>query len=137
MDSSITMGKARRVRKEDVKVEKFARPDGLSMCLMLWKSLHDRDDTDLGIKSQSLLCGSGDGYGNEDTGQMRRENDIAKATDAMIRGLKSSHQWALRRQAGLCTTWRFPQLDYLVEAIDARIELEKKLRKNFTTGVFW
>jgi hypothetical protein len=129
----------RRVRKEDVQATTFVRPDGLDLCLTCWKEWMGRDDTDLGIKNQSTLRGEGDGYGSADTSQMRRDNEIGEATDAMVRSLKVSHQWAMRRKCGIArgNVWNFPQLDYIAEAQEASAELEKKLRVNIATRLLF
>lgn len=113
--------------------------DGLDLCLDLWQGWMHRNDRDLGIKPQTTLKADGDGYGAEDTSQQRRDNEIAEATDAMIRSLKRSHQWAIRIRAGVATmkVWHFPQLDYMEEAREACCELEKKLRENIATRLLW
>jgi hypothetical protein len=128
----------RRVRKSEV-TESFVKPDGMDTCLACWKDWMCRNDTDLGIKNQSTLRGAGDGYDSADTSQIRRDNEIGEATDAMVRSLKTSHQWAMRRKCGLVRqhVWNFPQLDYIVEAQEACAELEKKLRINVATRLLW
>lgn len=131
------IGGLRRVRKEAA--ESFVKPDGLDLCLTCWKEWMGRDDTDLGIKNQSTLRGESDGYDGCDSSQLRRDNEIGEATDAMVRSLKTSHQWAIRRKCGVTAqrVWNFPQLDYIVEAQDACVELEKKLRNNVATRLLW
>lgn len=124
---------ARRVRRSEVSSPAFMKPDGFDLCLDCWKDWMFKGDTDLGIKAQSTLKADSDGYGGEDTSQMRRDNEIAEATDAMIRSLQTSHQWAIRRKCGIATMWRFPNLDFIIEATDACDELEKKLRNNVAT----
>lgn len=117
----------------------FVQPDGLDLCLTCWREWMGRDDKDLGIKNMSTLRGDGDGYDAGDSAQMRRDNEIAEATDAMVRSLKASHQWAMRRKCGITkqSVWNFPQLDYIVEAQDASVELEKKLRGNVATRLLF
>ena len=129
----------RRVRKSSSSQTTVIQPDGLDLCLTCWKEWMGRDDKDLGIKNMSTLRGDGDGYDAGDSAQMRRDNEIAEATDAMVRSLKSSHQWAIRRKCGITkqSVWNFPQLDYIVEAQDASVELEKKLRSNVATRLLW
>lgn len=129
----------RRVRKADAPKRAIVQPDAFDLCLTIWAEWMRRDDTDLGIKGQSSMRGDGDGFGSDDTSQMRRDNEIAEATDAMIRSLKSSHQWAMRRKCGVTrqSVWNFPQLDFLVEAQDACEELEKKLRANIATRLLF
>lgn len=120
--------------------ETFSKPDGLDLCLSCWKEWMGRNDTDLGIKNQSTLRGdSHDSEVSADSSQLRRDNEIGEATDAMVRSLKASHQWAMRRKCGLVrqNVWNFPQLDYIVEAQDACTELEKKLRLNVATRLLW
>ncbi len=124
---------ARRVRRSEVSSPAFITLDGLDLCLQCWSEWMRRSDTDLGIKAQSTLRADSDGYGNDDTSQMRRDNEISEATDAMIRSLKASHQWAIRRKCGVATAWRFPQLDFMTEALDACADLENKLRNNVAT----
>lgn len=122
----------RRVRKTDIAfIER--RTDGLDICLDCWTTWMGRNDTDLGAQSQKTLRGDGDGYGNTDTSQMRRDNEIAQATDAMIHSLTAAHRWAIHRKSGLATAWRFPNLDYMTVAIEACCELEKKLKGNVAT----
>ena len=126
----------RRVRREDSPIVE-RRTDGLDVCLDCWTTWMGRNDTDLGAKGQKTLQGDGDGYGSPDTAQMRRDNEIAQATDAMIYSLTTAHRWAIQRKVGLATAWRFPQLDYMTVAIEACCELEKKLRGNVATRMLF
>jgi hypothetical protein len=123
----------RRVRKEDVIVSNYVRPDGLDLCLDLWKDYMRRDDTDLGVQGQKSLRGEGDGYGNQDTSQSRRDNEIAEATHAMIHSLRACDRWAIYRMCSVTTVWNFPQLNYIEAAQGAKAALEEKLRKNVAT----
>lgn len=112
---------------------------GTDQCLAYWKEWMGRNDTDLGVKSQSTLKSDGDGYDSGDSSNMRRENEIAEATDAMIRSLQRSHQWAMRIQMGMAGMggWKFPQLDYIAEAQLARNALEVLLKKNVATRLLF
>jgi len=128
----------RRVRKDDSPfIER--RTDGLDICLDCWvrSMATGRDDKDLGVQRLEMLCGDGDGYGNDDTGQQRRDNEIAVATNAMIDSLSRVHWWAIRRKMGLATVWNYPNQDYMHVAIEACIELTAKLRRNPTTAVWF
>jgi hypothetical protein len=124
--------KAIRVRRGDAPAVAGQR-DGLEVCLACWKVWMGNSDTDLSVQTQKTLRGDGDGYGNSDTSQARRDNEIAEATDAMVMSLKVSHQWAIRRKCGVATAWNYSQLDFMTEALDACCELEKKLRGNVAT----
>lgn len=126
----------RRVRREDNPIVE-RRTDGLDVCLDCWTTWMGRNDTDLGAQGQKTLRGEGDGYGSPDTAQMRRDNEIALATDAMIYSLSTAHRWAIHRKSGLATAWRFPQLDYMTVAIEACEALDKKLRANVATRMLF
>jgi hypothetical protein len=112
---------------------------GTDECLACWKEWMGRNDTDLGVKSQSTLKADSDGYGSGDTSQMRRDNEIAEATDAMIRSLQRSDQWAIRIQLGVASmkVWNFARLDYIEEAQRARVALEALLKKNVATRLLF
>lgn len=130
-DTNMTI-KAVRVRRGDAPAAAGQR-DGLEVCLACWSAWMGQSDKDLGAHSQKLLRGDSDGYDGNDTSQARRDNEIAQATDAMIYSLTVAHRWAIHRKCGIATAWRFPQLDFLSEALDACCELEKKLRGNVAT----
>ena len=105
----------------------------LDICLDLWACSMSLNDTDLGIQSQRSLKSNGDGYGNNDTSQSRRDNEIADATNAMIHSLATHHRWAIHKCKGICLVWNFPRLNYIKTLEDAKIQLEEKLRKNLAT----
>lgn len=126
----------RRVRREDRPIVE-RRTDGLDICLDCWTIWMGRNDTDLGAHGQKTLKGDGDGYGSPDTAQMRRDNEIAQATDAMIYSLTVQQRWAISRKCGIATAWRFPQLDYMTVAIEACEALDKKLRSNTATRMLF
>lgn len=123
----------RRVRKEDVIVNTYVRPDGLDLCLELWKVWMGKVDMDLGVKGQGSLRGDGDGYGDNDAQAQRRDNEIAEATDAMINSLRACDRWAIYRMCSVTTVWNFPNLNYIEAATGAKAALEEKLRKNVAT----
>jgi hypothetical protein len=127
----------RRVKKADVKKDSWAQPDGLDLCLQLWKHWMGKTDTDLGVQGQRSLRGDGDGYGNADTSQARRDNEIAEATDAMINSLRACDRWAIYRICSITSVWNFPSLDFMEQSQKARAELEKKLRENVATRNLW
>lgn len=128
----------RRVPKDEVTRPTAPAVDGLAYCLDCWKTWMHRSDTDLGVKGMRSLQGDGDGYG-DDTSYIRRDNEIAEATDAMISSLQRSHQWAIRRKCGITrgNVWRFPQLDAMAEAEAACTELAEKLKKNIATRLLF
>lgn len=120
-----------------IEVSPWTEPDALDLCLDCWKRWMSRDDADLSAQSQKTLRGDGDGYGNADTSAARRDNEIAEATEAMIGSLRISQRWAIHQKCGVSTTWRFPNLDFVTEAHEACIALEKKLRNNIATRLLF
>ncbi len=133
----------RRVRRDDVKADSWVKPDGLDHCLECWKVWMGRDDTDLGMQLQKTLTGKDsrdrddDAPGDAYAMNTKMDNEVAEATDAMIRGLKTSHQWAIKNKCSVATVWNFPQLDFVAEAQDACEQLEVKLRNNTVTKPFF
>lgn len=128
----------RRVRRDDhPPVER--RTDGLDVCLDCWSTWMGKSDKDLGAQRQKLGGGATDDgdyesdYAAGDTARMRREDEIAIATDAMISSLPIQYRWAISRKCGISTAWRYPNLDYMTVALEACCELEKKLRGNVAT----
>lgn len=131
------MAALRRVRKDDVKAAAWVDPDGLDLCLQLWKASMHWHDRDLGHQCQKTLCGDGDGYGNDDTAQTRRDNEIAAATGAMIDSLRASERWAIYRLCSLAAFWPYSHLDFVATAMCAKIALEIKLRRNVATSILF
>lgn len=129
----------RRVRKEEIEPISTIQPDGLHICLECWKSWMMGDgDRDLGVKTMRGLIGEGDGHGNDSSeAQQAADNRIAAATDAMIDSLSVCHRWAIYKICSIASSWRFPNTDFAAIAEQARNELEKKLRKNTCTAVFF
>lgn len=119
------------VKREDIKQDAWIKPDGLDYCLDVWKDWMGRADTDLGIKGQVSM--RADGGGNNDTAIMRRDNEIAEATDAMIDSLKMYHRAAIYRKCGISQVWAFPNANFIQQAEDARAALTEKLRTNVAT----
>jgi len=128
--------KLRRVRKEDVDRVHKPSADPLELCLATWTAWMQRADRDLGIKGMTLISAERDSYESEsdsDSVYVKRDNEIAGAVDASISSLCTSHRWAIFRKQGVATAWRFPNLDYMAETLDATQQLENKLRVNLAT----
>ena len=130
----------RRVKKEEIKFDRFIQPDGLEYCLACWKDWMLGDDRDLSASRMQLRGGTDDkevaGYESDPYREQRiADNIIGEATGAMIDDLRPQHSWAIKKVAGITTVWRFPQLDYMETAIDAKIQLEIKLRRNIATAI--
>ena len=107
---------------------------GVDVCLDRWRWWMGKDDRDLGIKSGRV---DGDGTGNSSTYQVRRDVEIAEATDAMIGGLKMIHRWAIMKKLGLSGVWRYPYADLAVTYSEAIEALEPRLRQNSATRLLF
>lgn len=127
------MAGVQRVRKEEVRRDTWVKPDPLQVCLECWSIWMGASDRDLGIQRMNSLAGDGDGYGNADTYQARRDNEIAEATEAMINSMRHHHRWAIYRRCGISTVWNFPRLDLATAMQEAETELTEKLKKNVAT----
>ncbi|WP_079218917.1 hypothetical protein [Herbaspirillum robiniae] len=103
---------------------------GLEECLHCWAEWMRRSDRDLGIKGPRSLS---DG----EAAQMRRENEIAEATDAMMASLRPSHRWAIKKKFELARVWDYPHLDLAVAYDEATQQLEQLLRKNVATRMLF
>lgn len=128
----------RRVRKEDVRTDKWIKPDGLDYCLDCWKTwMHGDPDRDLKAKTMALMSDS-DGYGSDlYRAQEIQDRKFADATGAMIDSLKRMHYWAIYKMCGIATVWNYPNADWLTVAQEARIELQQKLKSNVCTSILF
>lgn len=132
----------RRAMKSEANIEKFIRPDGLEYCLACYKDFMQLDDRDLS-ESKMLLCSQGTDEPDESAGyesdpyveQQRADKKIGEATHFIIEDdMRPQHSWAIKKMVGIATVWKFPLLDYMNTAIEAKKHLEIKLRKNFDTA---
>ncbi|MFX5530315.1 hypothetical protein ABTD83_20755, partial [Acinetobacter baumannii] len=73
------------------------------------------------------------GESEGDAALARRDNDIAEATDAMMKSLSERQRWAVWQKFGLTTAWRFPNADLAGTYVEAVAALEPLLRKNVAT----
>lgn len=113
--------------------------DPVDLCLELWKEWMRQGDRDLSTQTMRGLAGDGDGYGSEDVYEAQRRNDmrIGEATNAQIESMSRIHYWAIYRACSIATAWKFPHADFMQVMVEARAELEKKLRKNICTAVLF
>lgn len=123
-----------------LRVDPWTEPDPLDICLECWKVWMTRHDGDLGTQRQNLRSNDEDDrYPEKDSesvaaaAEQRRENEIAEATDAAISDLRACDRWAIYKLCGVSTAWKFPMLDFMETAQDAKRQVEKKLRENIAT----
>lgn len=126
-----------RVRKQDIKLDTWVKPDGIDLCLEHWAIWMGKNDSDVGIQGQRHLRGDGDGYGDSDACEQRRHNEIAEATDAMIEGLSTYHRYAIYHKCGVSSAWRFPNINFIAAASEAVVILTQKLKINVATRMLF
>jgi hypothetical protein len=133
----------RRVRKEEVQIDAWVKPDGLNVCLECWKDWMLSDDRDLSASRMQLRGGAEDdddqaraGYDSDPYAEQRKADyKIGEATGAMIEGMKPAWRWAIYMKCSVATQWKFPQLDYLTVLAEAETCLTEKLKKNIATAI--
>ncbi|HEY0062478.1 MAG TPA: hypothetical protein VGC21_10175 [Telluria sp.] len=137
--NSLSKPKLRRVRRDEVSIAAFVKPDGLETCLACWKNWMLGDpDKDLGIKTMQGLTGDGDGHGvDSHEAQQAADNRIGAATDAMINSLPRQQVWAIQVSCSISTVWRFPNADLPSVAAEAKDALTVKLKNNICTAVLF
>lgn len=128
-----------RVRKQDIKIDAWVKPDPMETCLECWKMyMHGDADRDLGAKTMHGLAGDEDAYGVDPSeSQQARDMRIGAATDAMIDSLKRIHIWAIYELCSIATPWKYPNADLLIVGPEAMKELERKLKINVATGILF
>lgn len=124
-----------RVRKEHVKTDNWIQPDGFDLCIACWKDYMRCDDRDLGASRVILRGGAEDPdrivYASDPYAEQHKADmKIGEATDAMIDSLSRQHIWAIYKAYGIGQVWSFPNADLAVTLAAAKVELEKKLRRN-------
>jgi hypothetical protein len=80
-----------------------------------------------------FLTGEGDGFGDPDSLDMKRDNEIAIATDRAIDCLSREQAWAIRKARGIVKLWQFPNTDYAKTLEKALSILEFKLSNHIAT----
>lgn len=115
------------------KVEMVAvRQEPLDVCLDIWLEWQRSRDINLGWHRRAAGLLSGAAADSEDL-YANMDNDAAQAVEAMMSSLPRHLDWAIRKQCGVTTVWRFSQLDFSIELVEARAQLQKKLKKNIAT----
>lgn len=115
------------------KVLPRTRVDPTSYCLDCWKTWMATTSY-AGRQTMRGLTGNTDGHGTDlYEAQLRHDNEIAAATDAMIESLPRLYVWAIYVSCGVSTVWRYPNASLFEVHREALELLEKKLRANSCT----
>jgi len=108
----------------------------LDKCLDVWVCWQRRNDTGIGWRGQSALLAS-EASASSDQLYDRMDNQTAEAVEAMINSLPQHLGWAIRKRCSIVTLWKFPRLVFVDVLVLAEHELEKKLRNNIATGIYF
>jgi len=126
----------RRVRKEDVVQPAFGKRDAYSVCMACWVDFMRTDDRDLSAAGMKLTGGGEDA---RDIHERQRAADlkVGEAVNAMVESLSMRDRWAIYKSQGISNVWRFPNADFATVLSEARVDLEKKLRTNVATRLYF
>lgn len=126
----------RRVRREEVARPTFAKPDPYGLLMACWADFMRTDDRDLsgsGMKLQSDAVADRNVHDDQRAADMK----IGEAVNAMVDSLTIQHRWAIYKSQGISSAWRFQNAKYEDVLSDARDDLEKKLRNNVATRLYF
>jgi hypothetical protein len=126
----------RRVRREEVARPAFDKPDPYGALMACWADYMRVDDRDLGSRGMKLAS---DAEEDRDVHAQQRAADlkIGEVVNAMVDSLSIQHRWAIYKSQGIASAWRFQNARYEDVLTDARDELEKKLRNNVATRLYF
>lgn len=126
----------RRVRREEAVRPAFDKPDPYGQLMACWADFMRVDDRDLGSRGMKLAS---DAEEDRDVHAQQRAADLkmGEAVNAMVDSLSIQHRWAICKSHGIATAWRFSNARYEDVLTDARDELEKKLRNNVATRLYF
>ena len=126
-----------RVRRAAPPAAAFNKPDPYSLLMDCWVSFMHTNDRDLGSRGMKLE-GEG-GAERVDPHEAQRLADIrtGETVNAMVDSLTIQHRWAIYKSQGISSAWRFQNAKYEDVLSDARDDLEKKLRNNIATLLYF
>jgi hypothetical protein len=126
----------RRVRREEVAKPVINKPDPYSLLMACWVDYMRADDRDLGAGGMKLATDAGPDYNVHDS-QRAADLKIGEAVNAMVDSLSTLHRWAICTSRSISKGWRFPNANYSATLLDARAELEEKLKKHIATRMYF
>ena len=126
----------RRAPKATAVQSTINKPDPYAACMACWSDYMRADDRDLGAAGMKL---AGEGIDERDVHERQRAADlkVGEAVNAMVDSLQMRDRWAIYKSQGISSAWRFPNARYEDVLVDARDELEKKLRNNVATRLYF
>ena len=128
----------RRVRREEVAKPAFDKPDPYALLIACWADYMRVDDGDLGARGMKL---TGDGWTAKDVHESQRLADLnlGETVNVLIDSLTVLQRAAIYRSQGIAkaSAWRFGSSNYEVVLLQAREELEEKMKKNLATRTYF
>jgi hypothetical protein len=126
----------RRVRREEVARPAFDKPDPYALLMACWVDFMRVPDLKLSSCGMKLI---GDAPSDATVGEAQYIADLrmGEAVNAMVDSLSTQHRWAICKSQRIATVWRFTNADYETVLAEARDELEKKLRGNVATRLYF
>lgn len=108
----------------------------LDICLEAWIDSHRHADLDIGLGSSSKFLVS-DAPPCSDHLYSRMDTKVADAVGVEVSCLPVHMRWAIQKCCGITTVWNFPSLIFENVVVDAKRELENKLKKNIATRIYF
>jgi len=126
----------RRAPKAAAVQSTINKPDPYATCMACWGDYMRLPNLDLGGRGMKLI---GDALpdANVHEAQYIADLKLGESVNAMVDSLVMIHRWAIYKSQGIASAWRYPNARYEDVLLDARDELEKKLRTNVATRLYW
>lgn len=126
----------RRVRREEVAKPAFLKPDPYAVLMACWADYMRTDDRDLGVGGMKLASDAEPDVNVHDA-QRAADMKMGEAVNAMVDSLTVLQRAAIYRSQGIATAWRFASSNYEAVLLQAREDLEEKLKKNLATRIYF
>ena len=126
----------RRVRREDVAKPAFQKPEPYTLLMACWLDFMRADDRDLGAGGMKLATDAEPDVNVHDA-QRLADMRMGEAVNAMVDSLSVLQRAAIYKSQGLATAWRFSASNYETVLLQAREDLEEKLKKNLATRIYF
>jgi hypothetical protein len=126
----------RRVRRDEVAKSAFQKPDPYVQMMACWLDYMRTDDRDLGIGGMKLASDAEPDVNVHDA-QRAADLKVGEAVNAMVDSLAVLQCAAIYKSQGLSTAWRFASSNFEAVLLQAREDLEEKLKKNLATRIYF
>jgi hypothetical protein len=126
----------RRVRREEVAKPAFQKPDPYAQLMACWADYMRTDDRDLGVGGMKLASDAAPDVNVHDA-QRAADLKVGEAVNAMVDSLTVLQRAAIYKSQSLSTAWRFSSSNFEAVLLQAREDLEEKLKKNLATRIYF